>query len=409
MKICIINHVNSLNLGDCALLYSTIEIVNRALKPERISVFSFNKRYDKNLKLPSNVEIIESPCREALNIIDRLNILKNMVLTLLWALVFRMTRKDILKNKATDRLKGADLVIVRGGDNLGDTYGLNSIIQHLYNIVISILANKKIVIFGTTIGPFKNRLLKYLILKILTKVNCVIVRDRFSKNILINNGKVSPKKIFLMPDVAFLLPQIKDKKYDNVISDKKIKIGIVPSTLILKYLKKGEGYDLYTRTINWIIDNYNSEIIMIPHVLSPTIGDVKFTRALLTKVRNKNDIKIIYETDPKKIKYVISKLNLLISPRMHPIIHALSVGTPVIGIDYNFKTIEIMREFGLEEYVLRVDELNFQNMQNLIKKTVPKLDKITKQIKKIKKIKLEKASKYEDVLKQIFSDLKCRK
>ena len=91
---------------------------------------------------------------------------------------------------------------------------------------------------------------------------------------------------------------------------------------------------------------------------------------------------------------------------MHPIIHALSTGTPVIGIDYNLKTIEVMRKFALEEYVLKANELNFQNIQNLIKKIIPELGEISKQIKKIE---LKESSEYDDVLKQICSDFKCRK
>jgi polysaccharide pyruvyl transferase WcaK-like protein len=98
-----------------------------------------------------------------------------------------------------------------------------------------------------------------------------------------------------------------------------------------------------------------------------------------------------------EIKYLISKLNLIISPRMHPIIHALSTGVPVIGIDYNIKTKEVMKLFGLEKWVLEMKTLNFECLKTKVQEIFPRLDEISFHIASAK---IKDISEYRKLLKQ---------
>lgn len=403
MNVTIINHVNSLNLGDCSLIYSTIKIVNSALKPGKIFLLSFNPKYDKNLDFSRHVEILPSPSREANGGFDRCLIVIDMFLFILWSIVLRITGRNIsllTRNKEVcNAFVNADLIIARGGDTLADTYGPLSIIQHLYNIFLALIIKKRVLILSASIGPFKNRFWRWLLFNVLKKVDCVIVRDLGSKNILVSEGKINKKIVYFIPDVAFLLPIERYKQYDSLFKQQKIFVGLVPSRIVYDFFSKSnkDYITLFAHLGDFIIKQYNASIFLIPHVLYPISGDIELATKIFNKMHHKNEVAIVYNKNPMKIKYLISKLDLLISPRMHPIIHALSTGIPVIGLDYNIKTKEVMKLFGLEKWVLDVKTLNFECLINQVQEIVPRLDEISFHIESVR---VNEISEYKHLLKQ---------
>lgn len=65
-----------------------------------------------------------------------------------WDLVYSSIRQD---------LKSADVVISVGGDNYTDDYGFNSLKAYLLLNKFIKRRNKKLVIWGALVGPFKIR------------------------------------------------------------------------------------------------------------------------------------------------------------------------------------------------------------------------------------------------------------
>jgi coenzyme F420 hydrogenase subunit beta len=360
----ILNHVDSLNLGDACLLYMTVAMIRKSLSSSKIFVFSFDPENDKNiihLLERDAVDFIPSVARTSKG--DKATIVSDMILFLLWALIFRLSSRDlsfiIRRNKAASRaLRDSELVIVRGGDNLADIYGASSFLSHTYNILLAIMLRKKIAILGTSIGPFKRNISRKFVIYLLRKVDHIVVRDSKSMSVL-QNAKLDPGKIHFIPDIAFDLPMERDKNYDLLFSDQNVKyVGVATSAIIANHIGSEYYINLMANVCDMIKDKFSSNIIFISHVLSSTSNDEDLARAILAKMRNKDYAFIVHEVNPLKIRYIISKLELLISPRMHPIIHALSTGVPVIGIDYNDKTREVMRLFEKERWVTDLNHLD---------------------------------------------------
>jgi colanic acid/amylovoran biosynthesis protein len=403
MKVVIINHVNSLNLGDSSIIYSTINTINSALKPDKIFLMSFAPEFDQNLYFSRSVEILPSPSREANGRFGRCSIIIDMFLFFLWSLILRSTGKNIsflTRNKEVcNAFVNSDLIIVRGGDNLADTYGNLSIIQHLYNLFLALIIRKRVLILSVSIGPFKNRFWKWLLYGMLKKVDCVIVRDLGSKNTLVGEGKLNKNMVFFIPDIAFLLPAKRHKGYDKLFKKQKICVGLVPSKILYDHFSKNnkDYTTLFARLGDLIVEQYTANVFLIPHVLYPKFGDRELAAEIFNKMRRKKEVVIVYNKNPMEIKYLISKLNLIISPRMHPIIHALSTGVPVIGIDYNIKTKEVMKLFGLEKWVLEMKTLNFECLKTKVQEIFPRLDEISFHIASAK---IKDISEYRKLLKQ---------
>lgn len=373
-SILIINHVNSRNLGDKALLYATIDLVNHAIGPDEIFVWSFFPKYEKDLEIPRNVRLFSSPVRSFSSFFEGLKVVVNSLLTLLWAFFYRATKFDaspILFSKENKlpvfSLKRVSLVLVRGGDNLSDVYGLKALFANLYNVLIAKVLKKKVVFVGHTIGPFNRKILMHLVSYILRRGDYIIVRDEYSKRIL-DQMNIDQSKVQFLLDVAFLLEPSDGL---NLKNSEKLLVGLVPSDLVYRYWfkerSKGNKYLAYVKilveTVDYLTNNCNADVLLIPHVSYPGNDDMKVAVDIYKKVKDKKKVQILNENNPRRVKWIISQLDLLISPRMHPIIHALSSGTPVLGIDYNFKTKELMRFFGLEGFVINTADLDFPTIK----------------------------------------------
>jgi len=398
-------------LGDASVIYATVDLINNYLNPDEISILSFNPNYDvKYLELPSNVQVLPSPAREAPSIRQKIEVISDMFIFLVWALFLRIGI-DIScvfsrnRQKVAEVLRGADLVIIRGSDTLTDIYGIRSITLNLFNIFLSLFIRRKTVALSHSIGPFKTRIWRILAAKLLRKIDCFAVRDKYSRELLEEMG-IPSSKVHLLPDIAFMLPPKKTRLPQLMeMNPQQLHVGLIPSALVWRFLAQDEKetryvsyISLFSRIIDYLVETYKASVILIPHVLYWRADDRKTAQDIYKNVRNKEKTYIYYDYNPRKVKYVISRLDFLISPRMHPIVHALSTGVPVIGIDYNMKIKELMKSFALEEFVIDINELDFEKLKSKIDKVVLELDSLRNRVIKAKNSMNMKLKGYRTLL-----------
>jgi polysaccharide pyruvyl transferase WcaK-like protein len=103
-------------------------------------------------------------------------------------------------------------------------------------------------------------------------------------------------------------------------------------------------------------------------------NDLFVAEQVYASVSDKSKVVILRnELDPQKVKFVISKLDFLLTARMHPSIHSLSVGVPVIGIDYNAKMRSLLSMFELDCLCVGLPQLNRQSLVEKIDSLVNEL------------------------------------
>lgn len=419
--ILMIQHTPSRNLGSKALFYAMVELMNTAFKPEKLVVWSWFPKYDKVLStLPKNVEVLPSPARSFTHKLEVLKIVVDTILMFFWAILYKLTKKDVGKflfsndkRKLIHYLKTANVVIARGGDGvLTDFYGTMAFFASFYNFLLPIILNKKIVIPSVTIPAFKKDATKTLASFVLKHVDHVIARDVHTANYLKEMG-VDESKITFQIDAGFTLSTEK-RELPKIFNRAKGKVvGIVPSAYAYVHLKEPRRgkYDkyikLFAKTIDYIIEKHNAWVLLIPHEFSPyeskRIDDKKVALDILKKLKYKNEVEIFQDYDPRKIKFIISKLDLLISPRMHPLIHALSLGIPIIGIDYGSKKItELMKIWKLENFVIEINALDAETLKEKIDRLIPHLNQTSKHIIELGKI-LVNRRRYISILQKCAS------
>jgi polysaccharide pyruvyl transferase WcaK-like protein len=125
---------------------------------------------------------------------------------------------------------------------------------------------------------------------------------------------------FLQHDPAF---NLETKKPNKDISLPINSVGICPAN---------SEYDKYAKIIELCIKKGYSPVLIL-HDLRPQVGDIN----LCYKLSENYKLPIIPTEDPREIKYLLSKMQFVVTGRMHVAILAMGTNTKVYGFDYNHK------------------------------------------------------------------------
>lgn len=133
-------------------------------------------------------------------------------------------------------------------------------------------------------------------------------------------GFFPDKKSTLAPDPAFGL---EPSEPTSPIDIPERCVGVCPAS---------REPQKYSEIIGLLIKN-KYEPMLIVHDLRSYVGDVALCEAL----SKRHGVPILPTHDPREIKYYISRMNFVVTGRMHVAIASMGVGTKVYGFDYNEK------------------------------------------------------------------------
>jgi colanic acid/amylovoran biosynthesis protein len=237
------------------------------------------------------------------------------------------------------------------------------------------LARKPLVIFPSSLGPFKRRFDRFFIRVFLNRAKVIMVREPISRNNLLEIG-VDTARIYEAPDVAFILPSTASEQSKQLLESKNqcLIVGINVSQLLT--FENKAYLDLMVKVADYLSTDIGATVVLIPHEIfltqlneiplhSDKIGgdDIVAVKKVYEKVKNKHKmIAITNEVEGDIIKGIIGQCDLFIGARTHSIIAALSMGVPTIGIAYSQKTPGIMRMVGLEKYVCNFSTLTIEEL-----------------------------------------------
>ncbi|HWA51818.1 MAG TPA: polysaccharide pyruvyl transferase family protein [Patescibacteria group bacterium] len=371
------------NNGDAALLSVLINDLKRKFGNPAISIVASdvvkqNERFD-------GINVYSSFMFYAMNRFKsrHLTFLYSvyvMMVTFLWAVVYRYTKFSIPIPKGIQRLclyySKADLIIPVGGGYLrGQNKGIGSLLYIcliLHPLIIGNVLRKPNVLYTQSVGPFSNRFESYLVSKVLNSFSqAVIVRENISHNIL--RGRV--KKLYRSVDSGFAF-EGKGNFYnlDKVLNQKRYQfiIGVTAK----KYFKSElqEKYELaLARTIEYIFTKYRAAVILIPQVTAEYNGDddrIVHNR-IFSYIRNKKDVYVINDKlNHYDIKTIYGQLDLVIGTRFHSVIFSLTSYVPAIAIEYEHKTRGIMKDLGLSKWVIKIEDVNLAKLSSMVDKLV---------------------------------------
>ncbi|MEG1311604.1 MAG: polysaccharide pyruvyl transferase CsaB [Romboutsia sp.] len=220
-------------------------------------------------------------------------------------------------------LRKSDGLISGGGSLLQDVTSYRPVLYYTTVIRLAKLANKPTFIYAQGVGPINTNFSKKIINKVLNKVENITLRDEESLNLLKEIGINKPMSI--VPDPVMGL-SINDE--NKIKQDKEM--------VIISVRDWDKGDESFLLKIASVCDNLIQEKKEV--VFLPMHGeyDYKTSKKVVNIMKENADVIKHDLSIEDKILY-IKKSKLMIGMRLHALIFASTVNTPMIGISYDPK------------------------------------------------------------------------
>lgn len=212
-----------------------------------------------------------------------------------------------------------------------------------------------------------------LVTVITRAVELVIVREDKSLELLSNLGVTNCVRSV---DAGFLL-ELSDSKSAGISKLSATKHKCIIGVTARKWLKDAQqkNYEkAITETLDYLINKYNAYIVFIPQVTAEFHNDddrIINEEILSEMVEKKHTLLITDNYNYREIKAMYNKLDYILGTRFHSVIFSLTSYVPALAIEYEHKTSGIMHDLGLEEWVIRMEDITPRilesKMDNLIK------------------------------------------
>ncbi|MDZ4255617.1 MAG: polysaccharide pyruvyl transferase family protein, partial [Sulfuritalea sp.] len=124
-------------------------------------------------------------------------------------------------------------------------------------------------------------------------------------------------------------------------------------------------------------------ILLVPHTFRPTqpspkVCDLAVAKIIFELANDPNVLLIDEDLSPVELKAIIANADFHIGARYHSIVAALSSGVPAISISWHPKYRDLMRSYGMEDYVL--EERDASHLATMLRKIVAHKEKMRLQL-----------------------------
>lgn len=339
------SHGGSGNHGCEAIVRSTIKVLNE----NSVNVFSHN--VDQDVKY--GIDDICNLQKDTVSSIQR-GSLKWLLSSIQSKTTGRIDLKVKYQRKLLfDNIHSGDICFSVGGDN----YCYAGV--EILGAVNYCLRKKhcKTVLWGCSVEP--ELLNNQHVINDISKFDLITVRESISYQALkrINNNT------YLIPDSAFALDRIDlplptGWKENNTI-------GVNASPLILS---SGNNENIvmeaYRKLIITIIENTDSTIALIPHVVWDNNDDREVLKQLYEEFKDTGRLVLVDDFNCMQLKGYIARCRMFIGARTHATIAAYSSCVPTLVLGYSVKSRGIAKDiFGTDKnYVISVQGMKNTNL-----------------------------------------------
>ena len=243
-------------------------------------------------------------------------------------------------------MRRSKLYISGGGTLIQDVTSLRSLVYYLMSIKFARLCGCKVLMYGCGIGPVSSKLGRWLTKKILnSSAHMATLRDPRSLEELRSMGVTIPAEV--SADPALILPGAPDADVDSAFIDAGIPTG---KKYIAFALRPWEGFDkkvdAFAKAADYAHERWGLECVFIPiDKKRDTDACKKVMAAMSTKAHIISD-----PGSPAMTIGILSRMEILVSMRLHALIFAAGQGVSLIGAVYDPKVSSFLDYVGIDQY-----------------------------------------------------------
>lgn len=338
------------NKGVEAIVQSTINQIDR--KKYKISAASFDYSYNKNFYQREISRYIKHYKKS-----NELSKEERKLEEKYKSMPFNYNNFELLyQNEVVDELAKSDICISIGGDNY--CYGYNTWLYALDSKSHEL--GKKTVLWGASLFE---EITDLELINNLNNFDVLVIRESLSYNAI--KKYIPEDKLILAKDPAFSL-SIKRKKLNIWYQKNKnyIVLNLSPLT-IKKTVKANPRFKAILDLINYILEETDYSICLLPHVTTEDCNDLTVLRKIKRYYKTENRVFLEEENhNCNELKYIISKSKILVTSRTHASIAGYSTCIPTLVIGYSVKAKGIAKDLfnSIDDYVIDCNELTTDNL-----------------------------------------------
>ena len=259
-------------------------------------------------------------------------------------------------------MKHARLYINGGGSLIQDVTSRRSLWYYLYNIRTAKQLGCRVQMYGCGIGPVERKSLRKLSAKILNRyVDVITLREPDSRSELEDMGVTAPR-ILLTADPALTLSPASDDVVDSAM----LAAGIPLSGKYICFaLRSWKGFeqkaDLFSRAAEYAWHTYGLTPIFLsveryqdPTAAALAAGSITVPHHFLQA-----------SGSAETLIGIMSRMQVVVSMRLHALIFAAGQGIPLAGIVYDPKVSSFLRYIG-QDIFESLDTLTKENLCGMI-------------------------------------------
>ena len=265
----------------------------------------------------------------------------------------------------------ADLVVSMGGGYFSAGPGPDGY-QNLFYVALPLLLTQRLRVplvlapqsFGPFAAPVQRRLAGYVV----RHASMALAREDLSVDILAGCGaRGAPVRRSVDSGFAFAPP---------MRADWHARLGVAPGVPLVavtarQWLAPREQ-EVYERALATTIDALRSDgsaVVLVPQVTSGYLGDDdRIVERRIADYCAAPPLRVHEQVDYGELKGLYAQCSFVLGTRFHSVIFALASLVPCIAIEYEHKTRGIMRDLGLESWVLPITEVSAQRLGSLVER-----------------------------------------
>lgn len=339
-KIFMYAHGGSGNHGCEAIVRATAEI----LCENELTLITCRPDEDRMYGLDTVCALVKDRCMH----------LKKSSLGFLQAYTALKLRKDFVPmdklwyKDAFSQVQKGDIALSIGGDNYCYADAAKYVMLH------DMMKERKAktVLWGCSVEPDVAAQPK--IAADLARYDLITARESITYDAL---RKINPNTV-LVADPAFCLQPNQTALPDGFVPENSVGLNLSPMA-IERETVPGIAFENYKMLIQYILENTDMQIALIPHVVWEDGDDRIPLQKLYNEFADTGRVIMIADHDCQTQKYLISQCRFFIGARTHSTIAAYSSCVPTLVLGYSVKSRGIARDlFGTEDgYVLPIQNI----------------------------------------------------
>jgi polysaccharide pyruvyl transferase WcaK-like protein len=290
---------------------------------------------------------------------------------------FRLPLGPLSRVRLIREIRESDVTVDMAGISFADGRGIALL---GYNTVMSLfpyLAGGSVVKASQAIGPAESFLTRAAARLVLPRMEAICARGAATRRHL---DSLDLSNVVDAADIAFLMNSDWDGEdpvllLSAIAPDDFPVIAILPSAVVDSYART-EGID-HIGVMAAVVDDLTAEgaaVIVAPHSYrtngargrmndGPIVADIE-KRSVGGAVFVDRDL------DPRELRSIIRRADVVVTGRFHGMVSALEVGTPPVVIGWSHKYGEVLDQFGAGSQGIKVEDLSSEELLSLVRETL---------------------------------------